>query len=220
MPNQGLVRYIEQTRSQNVPDDVIKAHLISAGWSENDILLALTPNPPPSQDKVLPPAPPPPIQPEPHFGMWVGFLYILFFISLYVVATAMGGLFNQWIDKLIPNPTNQLSYGSLDSLNETMVRVYVSSLIVGYPIFAFLAVILHKQTQKQPQIKNLRSRKLLIYTTLVGTFIIMIGNIISTIFNFLGGSVTLNTLGHLGVTFLISGSIFFYFLHEVKTDKN
>jgi amino acid transporter len=203
--------YIATAREKKQPDEKIKTALVSAGWPEEEITKAFTGT---SIDPDLPPPPPPP---QPHIGMWTGFLYILFFISLYVLATSIAGLFHDMVDKMIPDIKTTTNY-YLGSDN-TLVRSAVAAIIVSYPIFTILALILRKQLQKQPYVNNLRSRKLLIYITLIGTFLIMLCHVIFIIYSFLDGKITTNALGHLGVTFLIAGSIFGYFISEVIHDR-
>lgn len=211
MPNQQILDYIAHAKSQDIKDEAIQNALFKAGWPRDEVMEAFAPKPPQFQ------APPAPIVPQTHIGMWVGFLYILYFISLYVLATSIGGLLHGWVDKLIPDPAN---VSGESSWFDFMIPVYVAALIVSYPIFAGLAIMLKKQVQKNPAIKNLRSRKILIYITLIGTFILMISDIIKTLYFFLTGAFSLNALGNLGVTFLVSGYIFYYFLTEVRADKN
>ncbi|HZE87698.1 MAG TPA: DUF5671 domain-containing protein [Methylomirabilota bacterium] len=207
----SLEVYIQNARTQKIADEQIKTALIAAGWPKDKVVEALTQKP---LDGSMPPPPPPPV---PHVGMWVGFLYILFFISLYVLATSIGAIFHTFVDKTIPNiKTDQYS-----QLSDQMppLRGFVSSLIVSYPIFLILAITLKKQLVKQPMVRNLRSRKILIYLTLIGTFLLMLGHVIATIYDFLSGTLTTNALGHLVVTLLIAGSIFGYFINEVKNDR-
>lgn len=207
----GLEKYIATAREKKHSDDKIKSTLIGAGWPEEDVVKALTR---PEIDPDLPPPPPPPQQ---HIGMWTGFLYILFFISLYVLATSIAGLFHDMIDKFIPDVKNAETYYMSD--NAGMIRGAVAAVIVSYPIFTILALVLKKQLKKKPAVSNLRSRKLLIYITLIGTFLIMLGHVIFIIYSFLDGKLTSNAIGHLAVTFLIAGSIFGYFISEVKHDR-
>lgn len=212
MANEKIVEFIKNSRSLNIPDYEITGTLLKNGSTQEDINTAF---------QNLGNTSPSSVQPANtliHVGMWTGFLYILFFISLYILATSMGGLFHMWVDKLVPTPDSTTDY-SYDGFNDWLIRGYIAALIVSYPIFAILAVNLRKQLLRQPSVKNLRSRKLLIYLTLIATFLISMGQIIGTLFQFLGGAVTLNTLGHLFVTLLIAGSIFGYFINEVKHDR-
>lgn len=211
MPNQEIIDYVTHARRQNVTDEAIQDALFKSGWPRDEVMEVFAPKP---QEYTAPPVP---IAPVAHIGMWVGFLYILYFISLYVLATSVGGLLHGWVDKLIPDPANVSGNASwLDF----MIPVYVAALIVSYPVFAGLAIMLKKQAVKNLAVKNLRSRKILIYITLVGTFVLMISDIIKTLYFFLTGAFSLNALAHLGVTFLVSGYIFYYFLTEVRTDKD
>lgn len=214
MPS-SLESYIQAAREKNKSDESIKQTLVAAGWDEQQVNKALG-----IKDDDLPPPPPPngKVTKEiPHVGMWTGFLYILFFISLYVLATAIGILFHNWVDADIPDVANLSMTRYTD--DNALVRGAIAAVVVSYPIFLTLALILKKQLAKQPLVRNLRSRKILIYITLIGTFLIMLGHVIATIYGFLGGTLTANSVGHLGVTFLIAGAIFAYFINEVKNDR-
>jgi hypothetical protein len=214
-----LKSYIDKAREKKLNDDQIKTNLITAGWQEQQIVEAL------SRDADLPVPPPPPT--VAHLGMWTGFLYILFFIALYTLAAAIAGMLNLWIDKALPTIIDNADGSSFDifsmfgadSYSPSVIRGYIAAIIVSFPIFAVLALILKRQLVSQPYVKNIRSRKLLIYVTLIGTFLILLGNIISTCYDFLSGTVTSNGLGHLTVTFLVVGAIFGYFIGEVKNDR-
>ncbi|SRR5258708_4840351 len=208
---EALTQYIVTAREKKIPDEQIKNSLLAAGWPAEQVTPALLQ----TADLSVPPPPPPSF---PHVGMWTGFLYILFFISLYVLATSIAGILDTWVDKAVPSLANKTSsFFVLDT--NAIVRGYISAIFVSYPIFLALAIILKKQLTKQPMVANLRSRKILIYITLIGTFLIMLGNIITTGYDFLSGNITGNAIGHLLITLLIAGSIFGYFIIEVKYDR-
>ena len=215
-----LKEYINKAREKKLTNEQIKTNLLTAGWQEQQITDAL------SQDADLPVPPPPPS--VAHVDMWTGFLYILFFISLYVLTTAIGGMFNLWIDKAIPTVLDSTNSGSaVDFLSmfvsaydtPAVIRGYIAAIIISFPLFMTLAFILKKQLATQPYVRNLRSRKLLIYVTLIGTFLILLGDVITACYELIAGTVTGNGLGHLGVTLLLAGAIFAYFMGEVKNDR-
>lgn len=205
----NIADYVTSARAKGASDDQIKNALQKAGWQESAIVSALTP----VKENALPEAPPP----APHFGMWVGFLYVLLFISLYVSATALGGIFHYAVDEFIPDTLDKTNFSM--TIGQYMMQFYIASLIVGFPIFAGLFLILKNQALKNPAVKGLRIRKILIYITLVGTFLIMLGHLIATVYGFLGGTVTERALAHLCVTLLVAGSIFGYFLLDVWGDR-
>lgn len=212
MANAELQKYISDLKAKNVPVETIKSHLISSGWSAADVDQTL--------NDISSPAimtlPPPPV---PHLSMWITFQYILVFITMYVSFTALGGILHYAVDKNIPDPLDQMNYYSASSFNDYFLPGYLASIIVTFPIFAVLFVILRRQAINRPAIKNIRSRKFLIYLTLVVTFIYMIFHLITTVYQFLQGTSTSRSLLHLGVNLLVAGSIFIYLIFEVKGDR-
>ncbi|MEK7571836.1 MAG: DUF5671 domain-containing protein [Patescibacteria group bacterium] len=205
----SLDNYITAAKEKNLSDEQIKNALRLAGWPDSQINEAFTPS-----NTMLMPAPP-----APHVGMWTGFLYIIFFISLYILASSIGVVFHHWVDQILPLPKDPYEYFSY--YPDSVLQGAVAATLVTLPIFSYLAFLLKKQLIKKPFVKNLRSRKILIYITLISTFLIMLGHVIGTIYDFLQGSAnSINAIAHLGVTLLIAGSIFGYFISEVRYDSN
>jgi Domain of unknown function (DUF5671) len=204
-----LEAYIAKAQEKNLPDQQIKETLIHAGWPKESVEQAFHE---PNNISM----PPPPVA---QVGMWTGFLYIIFFICLYICATAIGFVFHNAVDKIFL-PSYE-TYSDFVGIYDATIQGSLAAIIVSFPLFAFLTFMLKKQITKNPTIKNLRSRKILIYITLIGAFLIMIGHVIGTVYGFLNGTAnSLNSLGHLCVTLLIAGSIFAYFIAEVKHDSN
>jgi hypothetical protein len=234
-----LADYIETARGKHFSDEEIQAKLAASGWSKEQIAEAL------SHKNELPVPPPPPI--TGHADVWTGILYLLFFISLYVLAFSVGGIFYVWIDKITTHaipvstagtnintcPSGGGEFGPLCNLDPnyigpvpfgfdtiSAVRSYMAAIIVCYPVFVILSILIKKQVAKQPSLKNLRPRKIFINITVLVTFLILIGDIITAWYNFLGGNFTDSIIRHTIIIFLISGSLFVYFLSEVKNAKN
>lgn len=209
MPTE-LDKYIVSSREQKVPDSDIKAQLIKSGWGEAEVDKGLAVSP--AGDFL----PPPPV---PRFGMWVAFQYIILFISLYISATSFAGILHQIVNDKITDSLDNIGYSYAATFNDSLVRVYIAALIVAFPIFLVLFLILKRQVLQKPIVKSLKARKVLIYLTLVGTFLIMLGHLIMEIYGLLSGTTTTRSLAHLGVTLLVAGSIFIYFIFEVKEDR-
>lgn len=213
MPKTELVEYIKTARSKQIPDAKIREMLITHGWAAADVDAAFAP----VADTLDIPLPP-----VPRLSLWIGFEYVLLFITLYISATCVGGILHHAVDQWIKDPVRDRFdlYGYSSGWNGTLVRGYTAGIIVAYPIFMVLFVMIQRQIKKNVAIKNLHIRKILIYLTLVGTFILMISHLISTIYSFLNGSTTLNSFLHLLVTLLIAGSISAYLLHDVREDRS
>lgn len=209
MVSSDLIEYIKTAKSQNLSDEQIKETLVRGGWSEVEVMEALRPS---ESSQVH--LPPPPV---PHFGMWVGFQYVLLFISLYISSLAFAGLVHYFINQMIPDALDKAKYSYLTQ--DYLLRWYLAALIVAFPIFAFLFIFLKKQELQKPVVKNIRARKQLIYITLTITFLIMIFDLVKTIYDLLGGEVTPRSLANFVATIIISGSIFTYYLFQVKEDR-
>ncbi len=171
----------------------------------------------PELEVLQPQTPPPSTVSRANFGMWITFQYVVEFITLYIWATAFGGIIHFAIDKNFPDQLKTISYTSI--IGSYVMPGYLSALIVSYPIFAFLYLILKKQEGQNPEIKNIKIRKILIYFTLIIAFIILVSQLISGVFSFLNGSASLNSFMHILATIIIAGSIFLCFLFNVREDR-
>ena len=182
----------------------------------------MEPNSPQSTPN-LPPIPPKPVETKPssethpHTTMWDTFEHILMFISLYILATSIALMLYIFVDKWVPSTLEGNS--AFSYFNASLARGYLAAIIVSYPFFAYLFLRITKRTKTNISIKNLGARKTLIYFTLVVTFLISIGNVISAVYSFLNGNISLNFVLKLFVTLSISLLIFFYYVSQVKDDR-
>jgi hypothetical protein len=162
MPNSDLLKYISTLKSKNIAETEIKNKLIKAGWAEKEVNEALQPT------KISEPDLPPP--PVPHFGMWVAFEYIIMFICLYISFTSLAGLMDHAVNQIFPDNLDSTTYYSSSS-DDFWLKGFISGIVVAFPIFAALFITLKKQAYQKPIVKNLKVRKVLIYITLVITFL-------------------------------------------------
>lgn len=176
----------------------------------------------PEQPRVTPPAA---VQISPSLtatssNMWDAFQHILLFITLYTFATSLALILHYFVDLWLPPiMIDNSSYQATKYFQSMFLRGYLSSLIVSYPIFSFLFLKITKKTIENSHMRSLKSRKFLIYFTLVVTFIIALANIISIVYNLFGGNVTFNFLLHFLITMIVSGAIFTYYIYQIKEDR-
>lgn len=212
--------YVKKARKEHLPEADMKRDLRSAGWLDRDIDVALRDNP-----LITPPTPPADYRGIPLSGlaavssptMWDAFEHILMFISLYVLAVTLALTFHLFINRWFPTVPEGYRGGMNADIGE--LRGYMAALIVSFPLFAFFFLRITARTIKNPLIRALGARKFLIYATLVVTFVIVTGSIISIIYNFLNGNVSINFFMHFVVTTVISGIVFAYYLQQVKEDR-
>lgn len=213
MSDQPLA-YIKQARSRDLSDRTIRENLRDNGWNDSQINDAM------QQDLPVPVAP----GKEPHHlkhkgstTMWDAFEHILLFISMYVLAISFGVALSIFADYWVPAPADFSR--DLDSVTRGFLRATLAALIVSYPLFSFFFLRISKRTKQNPIIRTLIARKILIYATLVVTFVIVIGNTIGLIFSFLDGNISLNFLLNFGIIVSISSMIFVYYLNQVREDR-
>ena len=215
--SEELSEYIKKARAKNISDSEITNSLLKTGWGNEDIREALS-------NKFSLEAPTPqglevPIKTT-HYGMWVAFEHILLFISLYVMATSLALTLHTFVDKWFPGVPVDGSFGRyIDTFRSTLLRGYLASLIVSTPMFSLFFLHITKRTKEEPNMRSLRARKILIYITLVGTFLFLLYSLIKIIYAFLDGNITFNFILHFLVTSGVSGIIFAYYLNEVKEDR-
>jgi len=158
----------------------------------------------------------------PQFGMWMGFLYIIYFIALYVWATSFGnilhGIVNRYIQDALELAEASRSFGFWTP--DYIIRWSLSALIIFYPIFVFTHLLIQHYVVSRQETVNIRVRKILIYITLIGTMLISCYQLAKFVYSYLNGTITLKTFVHFGVTLSIAGLIFIYYFFQIKRDKN
>jgi len=215
MITKELIDYIKNKRSLNTSDDEIRDKLKKYAWKDEDINDAF--NDPRTADVPIPPYKMQDYVKQQSLSssrsMWDAFQHVLMFISMGVVAIAIGLLIHEYINYFIPE------YRGDPIIRLPDVKEELASIIVTLPIFLFLFNRINKQTEENPAIRQLKARTVLTYLTLIITFIIVVSNVIHIVYNFLDGSVTANFVAHFLNTTSISGIIFWYFLNQVRYDR-
>ncbi len=213
MENQDLERFVSASRASGKSDTQIKSELLAAGWPEGSVNQFLSTPATPSIPHAVAVAPHTSAN-----GTWTAFEYVLMFISLSFSATGVAGLLHHLVDSQISVQTDASNY-SLSYYSSYLIPFYISSIIVSFPIFAFLALRLRALLEKHPEVRMTRVRKAAIYIALIWTFLAMMIRLVETVYSFVNGTdIAANVLSHLLVTLLVSGSIFVYFAFEVRKD--
>ncbi|MDO8663614.1 MAG: DUF5671 domain-containing protein, partial [Candidatus Wildermuthbacteria bacterium] len=141
------------------------------------------------------------------------FIHILTIITLYFSAASFITLLFQYINRLVADPLAPESfyYFSLGPL-----RFAISSLLIVFPAFITASWFLNKGYVKDPAKRESRLRKWLIYFTLFATALIVLGDLVKLVYEFLGGEVTLRFILKSFSFLLVSGTIFSYYLWDVR----
>lgn len=143
------------------------------------------------------------------------FLHLLSMIALYVSAGSFIALIFSYINLYFPDILTTDNYYYSKSLYES-IRWSISILIIVFPVYLWTNWTLGKQYSALPEKRNLKVRKWLIYFTIFIAAGVIIGDVVTLIYNLLGGELTIRFLFKILTVLLVSGAIFGYYFSDLR----
>ena len=142
------------------------------------------------------------------------FLYLLAFATLATWTVALVWLANALADRAFPSA---LDFGFAGSFRQS-VAGQVASLIVAFPIFMAVSGAIVRQMRSRPESAESGVRKWLTYIALVITAVVMLGDGVWFLTQFLLGELTLRFAVKAFVLFAVSGGVLWYYLGAVSPE--
>lgn len=139
------------------------------------------------------------------------FMHLLGVIGLYVVVIAFGGLVFQLIDIAFPDVLRGVGRFAREGL-----RWPLSVLVIVFPLYVWLASYLQKDLIKNPEKRELKIRKWMLYFTLFAATIVIVIDLITLIYWFLEGDLTTSFILKVLTVLLIAGAVFLYYGWNLK----
>lgn len=141
------------------------------------------------------------------------FLYLLVIITLGISAGNLWAMLFQYVNIYVPDPDIVQCYGSgcRDAIRWTL-----ASLIVVFPVFLWVWRFLQRDLKQNPEKADSRVRRWLLYLTLFVAGVIIIGDTVALVWNWLQGELKLQIFLKLVAVAYITGSIFYYFLKALN----
>ncbi|MBY0565503.1 MAG: hypothetical protein K2P58_15145 [Hyphomonadaceae bacterium] len=207
MANTILDSFIREALNRNLPRERIKSELVAAGWTGREVDAALGEWAPSDIGIAVP-------KPKAYVSAREAFLYVVLFLLLGVVAWNLGSLLFALIDTAVPDALDVNPYAA--EYRQPQIRQAISGLVVGAPLFAWLALHIGKQRRTNPAMQRSRVRKWLTYITLIIAACTLIGDAIALVYNFLSGDLTTRLALKLLVVAVIAGAIFLYFIRDAE----
>jgi hypothetical protein len=204
-----LHEFVRESLARGLPRDQVEGALIGAGWQREQVRAALARF---ADDPFPVPVP----RPAPYLSARDAFLYLLLFTTLYMAAYNLGRLLVELINLNVPDPTTR--YGNAMGSRQA-IRWAVSSLIVAFPVFLYLASYTGKEVAREPAKRASRIRRWLTYLTLFVSAVVVIGDVIVVLNDLLGGELTLRFTLKALVIGGIAGSAFAYYLRDLRRDE-
>ncbi|NNE65464.1 MAG: hypothetical protein HKN33_02775 [Pyrinomonadaceae bacterium] len=207
--NEEIHDFVREALSKGHSREEIENVLGEAGWPVDQIADSLN-----AFAKIDFPVPVP--KPRPYVSAKEAFLYLIFFTTLFISAYNLGVLIFQFIDLGFPDPADPIV--STEYIMET-IRWSVSTLVVVFPVFLFVAYWVKRAVRKDPAKRASKIRKWLTYMTLFVAAGTLIGDLTTLVYSFLGGEITIRFLLKALTVGGISGSIFGYFLWDSQREE-
>lgn len=142
------------------------------------------------------------------------FLYLLMIFVLAWTAGSLGNLLFSFIDQYVPG-TDLGYYYDIQSA----VRFPIASLVIMFPVLVWVVRFLKRDMAAQPEKRELKIRRWLLYLTLFVTGLIVLGDLVTLVYSYLTGDFTLRFVLKVLTVFWLSGSTFFYFLKDLHNES-
>ena len=139
------------------------------------------------------------------------FLYLLNILTFYLSIIGFIMLYIQYIAATFPDPLN-FYYTAIANT----VRVATSIFVVAVPVFILTSWLLAKDLKKNPEKREGRLRKWLIYFTLFVSSVTIIVNLIIVVYNFLSGELTIQFFLKTLTVLLVALAVFGYYIWELR----
>jgi hypothetical protein len=203
--SEDLTTFVRESLARGIPRERIGATLHEAGWPRERVDRALR-----AFAEVDFPLPVP--RPQPYLSAREAFLYLLLFTTLFLSAFHLGVLLFELIEKAFPDPIGP-------NFSARELRWSVSYLVVSFPIFLFLTVRQERELRGDPVKRGSKVRKWLTYLTLFVAAGFLVGDLVALIFHFLEGELTVRFLLKALVVAVLAGTVFGYYLRDLRKEE-
>lgn len=199
-----LERFVRDALLRGESRPAIAAALDGAGWPAEQVAEAL------DAYADLPFAVPVP-RPRPYLSAREAFLYLVMFASLYVWAVQLGNLLFDLVGHALPDAADPP--WQRDWQGRSM-RWAVASILIAFPLFLYVSRLLGREMARSPVKRLSVVRRWLTYMTLFLAAGVLVGDLITLVYNVLAGELTLRFVLKVLVVGAIAGAIFWFYLRE------
>jgi hypothetical protein len=206
--NQDLIAFVKDGLQRGLARSDIEAVLLRAGWPAEQVRRALAGF---ADIEFAIPVP----RPIPTVSAREAFMYVLMFTTLFVSAYNLGDLLFGIIDRRFPDPASPRP----EQFTLQSIRWALSSLIVAFPIFLWMAWLIARLVRADPTKRASRIRRRLTYITLFVAACVLIGDVITVVYSFLGGELTTRFVLKVITVGGIAGTAFGYYLSDLRVEE-
>ena len=139
------------------------------------------------------------------------FLHLLNILTFYLSIVSFITLYIQYIGAIFPDPLNFYYTGIANA-----VRMFTSMMVIAVPVFIFTSWLLGKDLKKDPQRREYKLRKWLVYFTLFVSAVTIIVDLIKFVYSFLSGELTIQFVLKVVVVLLVALAVFGYYIWDLR----
>lgn len=144
------------------------------------------------------------------------FMHLLGFLALYASIISFIVLFFQYINVFFPDKLNFYFTAVINIIHQAS-----AALLVVFAVFLLITWLIEKDFAKNPDKRDLKFRKWLIYFTLFASAVTIIVDLIRLVYDFLSGGLTTSFFLKVMVVLLVAAGVFSYYFWDLrrKIDK-
>lgn len=147
------------------------------------------------------------------------FLHLLAVVTLYISVVAFITLWWQYINVLFPDLLQYKDYGYGSSAYDP-IRWATAALVIVFPVHVLISWLIGLEMKSEPEKREIRVRKWLWYITLFFSALTIIIDLVTLVYNFLQGELSVQFFLKVLVVLAVAGAVFGYYLWDLrKRDK-
>lgn len=208
--SQDLEVFVREALARGTPRERVATTLTDAGWSTAQVQRALG-----AWADVEFPVPVP--RPRASLSAREAFFYLLMFAALYMAAWHLCSLTFDLLNNALPDAADAERYRMYSG---SSMRWSTASLLISFPVFLWMARLVARQVTQDPIARLSPVRRWLTYLTLFLAAIAFVGDVITLVYNLLGGEITLRFLLKVLVVAVVSSAIFGYYLLDLRRGES
>src|SRR3989338_2329635 len=143
------------------------------------------------------------------------FYHLLMIVMLYIGVISFIALLFQYANVLFPDQLEWYYTGALDVIRRSM-----AALVVVWPVFLFMTWVMEKDFRKNLGKRNLRVRTWLLYLTLFVSAVTIIVDLITLVYNFLGGELSTRFILKVVAILITAAAVFGYYMWDLRSEDN
>jgi len=138
------------------------------------------------------------------------FMYLLATIALYVATFNVVNLLFDYVNVAFPDPLNTWYDGG------SSIRWSLALLIIVFPVYLWVSRFLGRDLAVHPEKNEIRIRRWLVYLTLFLAALLIIGDLVALLYNFLEGELTIRFALKIFAVLVAAAAVFWYYLYELR----